>query len=279
MLFEQLTFEEYISVIKPKVDGAWNLHHSLSSTQLDFFVILSSVSGTVGNRGQAPYAAASTFFGAFAQWRSARGLPTEAIHLGPISEVGYVAENTGLQDLLTSNFGDNRLNEAEFLAFINCAIRGKFSNHECITSVHLNSDAVQPFWAPEARFSHCRRAAIDGRRRDMSDAPVISLAQSLRQVASIMGAQQLVYESLANKFSSILLIPLNEMSPTKAVVAYGLDSLVAVEIRNWLTREMDAKVQLLELIGSSSLTSLAQTVVKRSGFVDSKLFEGEAQQV
>ena len=249
---------------------------------MDFFVILSSVSGTVGNRGQAAYAAASTFFGAFAQWRSAHGLPTDAIHLGPISEVGHVAENTKRQDPFTSNFGDNRLTEAELLAFVNTAIRGqisKYSNHETITSVHLDSDTPQPFWAPEARFSHCRRMAISGQLKKTSDAPTVSLAQALRHVATIADAQQLVYDSLVNKFSSILLIPLEEISATKAVVAYGLDSLVAVEIRNWLARETDAKVQLLELLGSSSPKSLAETIVKRSTFVDAKLFEGEGGKV
>ena len=50
----------------------------------------------------------------------------------------------------------------------------------------------------------------------------------------------------------------------KPMVAYGLDSLVAVEIRNWMAGELEAKVPLLELMTSASLVALAEVVVRRS---------------
>jgi acyl carrier protein len=53
---------------------------------------------------------------------------------------------------------------------------------------------------------------------------------------------------------------------------YGLDSLVAVEIRNWISREMGAKVPLLTLLSSPSIERLADTIAKQSSLVDSKLF-------
>ena len=45
-------------------------------------------------------------------------------------------------------------------------------------------------------------------------------------------ANQVVYDSVAAKFSSILMILAEDIVPSKPIVAYGLDSLVSVEIRN-----------------------------------------------
>jgi hypothetical protein len=50
-------------------------------------------------------------------------------------------------------------------------------------------------------------------------------------------------------------------------VVYGLDSLVAIEIRNWITRELDASLQVLELLTSSSITALAGLILKKSKLV------------
>ena len=54
------------------------------------------------------------------------------------------------------------------------------------------------------------------------------------------------------------------MDPATPVTALGLDSLVAIEVRNWIVRECDANLQVLELLSSTSLMALAQTIVKKS---------------
>jgi hypothetical protein len=63
-----MTVQEFHETIGCKVKGTWNLHMaSLSQpTRLDFFTLLSSVSGVIGQRGQANYAAANVFLDSFA---------------------------------------------------------------------------------------------------------------------------------------------------------------------------------------------------------------------
>ena len=176
---------------------------------------------------------------------------------------------------LRKGTGDNFLNERDVLTLINASIRGQLaatSGHECLTGLQLKpgrTDGV--YWAPDAKFSHCRRA-IYGDGDDPSSTSKTSVASSpsskVRQATSLSAAVQSVYESLGEKFASILMIPLEDITPTKPVVAYGLDSVVAIEIRNWLDRELEAKVPLMELLSASSLTALAESVVERSGIVD-----------
>jgi hypothetical protein len=78
-----------------KLQETWNLH-SASLTQeelLDFFTMLSSISGVVGNKGQANYSAANTFLDAFATYRQqVLHLHANSVDLGMIEDVGYIVE-------------------------------------------------------------------------------------------------------------------------------------------------------------------------------------------
>jgi hypothetical protein len=60
---------------------------------LDFFIMLSSMAGVIGNPGQANYSAAGTYQDALSQHRRSKGLPSMTIDLGIVSDVGYIAEN------------------------------------------------------------------------------------------------------------------------------------------------------------------------------------------
>lgn len=60
---------------------------------LDFFIMLSSMAGVIGNPGQANYSAAGTYQDALSLHRRSKGLPSMTIDLGIVSDVGYIAEN------------------------------------------------------------------------------------------------------------------------------------------------------------------------------------------
>ncbi|PYC78533.1 3-ketoacyl-ACP reductase [Streptomyces tateyamensis] len=81
-LLGSLTAEQLESVLRPKVDGAWNLHELTKELPLAAFVLYSSVSGLVMGAGQANYAAANRFCDALAQHRQAAGLPATTLAFG-----------------------------------------------------------------------------------------------------------------------------------------------------------------------------------------------------
>lgn len=95
-----MTVDDFHTSIHAKVQGTWNLHHAsleVLKQPLDFFTMLSSISGVVGREGQANYAAANTFLDAFASYRQSQGLRANAVDLGMIVDVGYIAEDESLE--------------------------------------------------------------------------------------------------------------------------------------------------------------------------------------
>ncbi len=64
--------EEFEETLKPKVEGVIYLDEATQDLSLDFFVLFSSVSGAIGNVGQADYATANAFMDTFARYRNVR---------------------------------------------------------------------------------------------------------------------------------------------------------------------------------------------------------------
>jgi len=71
----------------------------------------------------------------------------------------------------------------------------------------------------------------------------------------------------------MLVLPVENIKATQSMAAYGVDSLVAVELRNWLAREAKADVPILELLGPHSLQELSEEVALKSKLVPPSLLK------
>ena len=85
-------WKRFRKVMAPKVLGAWNLHLATRRLDLDFFVLFSSIASLIGNLGQANYAAANAFLDGLAAYRRKLGLAASSIEWGPWAEAGMAAE-------------------------------------------------------------------------------------------------------------------------------------------------------------------------------------------
>ncbi|MTJ47022.1 type I polyketide synthase [Dolichospermum sp. UHCC 0259] len=91
-VLQQQTWQRFIQVMAPKVQGAWNLHTLTKNQPLDFFVLFSSSASLLGTAGQANYGAANAFLDALASYRRRQGLSGLSINWGPWAEVGMTAK-------------------------------------------------------------------------------------------------------------------------------------------------------------------------------------------
>ena len=264
-----MTPVDYAAAIRPKVHGTWNLHDLLPK-DMDFFIMLSSTSGIIGNASQANYAAGSTFLDAFCDYRRALGLPAVTIDLGVILGVGYVAENQDLASKLDRQ-GFEGTTEEELMQLIKIAIISPpkaSSSGQIITGLGTWSETSHgAFTSPI--FSHFRRMALTaGQNAEKTIQTGRPIRDQLRKVKSLDEATHHICESIIAKVSSLSMIPVEEISETKPISVYGMDSLVAVEMRNWLFKEMDATIPILELLANQPIVSLAAKIAKGCKLID-----------
>ena len=85
------SWDRFLTVLQPKLVGSWHLHEKSRKLGLDFFVFFSSISGVIGNPGQANYAVANTYMDGLAGMRKQQGLPALSINWGAWGEVGMAA--------------------------------------------------------------------------------------------------------------------------------------------------------------------------------------------
>lgn len=264
-----MTWEDYTQVIEGKVQGGWNFHHALANTPLDFFVAISSAAGAVGNRGQAAYSAANCFLNALVQHRLSLGLPASSLDLTAVSDTGYLADDLEKAAEVARNLGSDTICEVEVLALLEAAINGKMAaacNNHSITGMRITS-TMRPFWTEDAKFQAMRIAAEEAAAKEMSANTVVSFNAALKAAKSLAEAEEVVCNGLVDKISVVLMMEAEEMDITRSLSQYALDSLVAIEIRNFITREFEANLQVLELLSSGSIQTLAKGVCSKSKIV------------
>ena len=143
-----------------------------------------------------------------------------------------------------------------------------------ITGLKTWSQESDPvFRAP--LFSYFRRAARGGPHiNDQEGVTAPRIRESLKQAKSLEEAAQKVCDEIVSKTSSLLMIPEEDIVPSKSMSDHGIDSLVAVEMRNWFLREFEAAVPILELMMDNvSLQELSLRVVKKSKLVNHSRLE------
>lgn len=268
-MYEKMTLDDYRAVIRPKVHGTWNLHNFLPK-DMDFFVMESSVSGIVGNTAQAAYAAGNTFLDAFASYRNSLGLPATTIDLGAISGVGYLARNDELKKAMERQ-GFAFTDEKNLMRLIQFAIqnpRREDNLAHTITGLGTwqESNSLDALNTP--MFSYFRRLASSGGSSDTSS--VNTLRKLLKESKTLDAASEAICGALIEKVASRSGLPVENVSTDKSMPDYGIDSLVAVELRNWIAKEMDSTVPILELLVSEPLTALATKIAKRSRLVSAE---------
>ncbi|MGW8067006.1 SDR family NAD(P)-dependent oxidoreductase, partial [Streptomyces ziwulingensis] len=91
-VIERLTPGQIDRVLRVKADGARHLHELTLGTDLDAFVLFSSLAGTLGASGQGNYAPGNAYLDGLAEQRRALGLPATSIAWSIWDERGMAAE-------------------------------------------------------------------------------------------------------------------------------------------------------------------------------------------
>ncbi|KFH40913.1 Lovastatin nonaketide synthase-like protein [Hapsidospora chrysogenum ATCC 11550] len=273
-VFEHMDHQQWSDATRPKVLGTRNVHDFFGS-DLDFFVMLSSLTGVVGNASQGNYAAGGSFQDAFASWRTSQGLPAVSIDLGTVKSVGYVAETEGVAARM-ERAGYVPQEEEEVLGLIEAAIRtpsrqSSTRPSQVITGIGLYDD-VDVAWRKERRFANLLRASPTGARAETSGSASNGderegLADLVVKASTLAEARDIVADGIADKLADMFMLPAEEIDKSRGLAKYGVDSLVAVELRTWLSGQIQTEISIFDMLQSASLMAVAEKAATRSKLV------------
>lgn len=267
-MFDKMVPADWTDVIESKVQGAWNFHNALLSTPLDFFIVYSSSAAAMGGRGQTAYASANAFLDAFAQYRRSLNLPGIHGSLGPtaVLDAGFLFENMDMFNDVKRNIGDNHISEAEVLSLLEATLDGTAESScrgHIITGVHLDPLNIQ-FWGADAKYKHLRLAAEAVAAQLNAGSKSVSWNAAIKAAGTLPEAEQVVCDGLVEKIAKTLGLEVEEMDPNRNLANYALDSLTAIDVRNFITREFESTMQVLELLASGTVQTLAKAVCAKS---------------
>jgi NADPH:quinone reductase-like Zn-dependent oxidoreductase/NAD(P)-dependent dehydrogenase (short-subunit alcohol dehydrogenase family)/aryl carrier-like protein len=278
--FANMTIDDWHASLAPKLAGSWNLHQLLPS-DLDFFIMFSSSTGIMGSFGQSNYTAGNTFQDALAAHRVRHGQRAHAIAMSMVVGAGWVAENAQVQALLRVRgmVEEVSLDDIYELLRFCCNAESASVGSQIITSLSLPADLralgiVAPLGSTRPIYSHMDN--LPSRFDVSADSTNVQGTKKLPSVllqdaTTLVEAADIITEAIQTQLSSLLVVSKDDIDPKKPIHKYGVDSMVAVEMRNWFSKGVGVDVGTTEILDDTGIAELAARVAKKSRFVKEDL--------
>ncbi len=235
----QLDQAKLEKVFLPKIQGGWNLHRFFARTPLDIFVLFSSAAALYGPPGQGNYAAANAFLDALAQYRKGLGLSAISLNWGPWAHIGMAAQGAGTR---LEHFGVRSLTPEVALQALEQALQQESPQLAILALDHarwkaLNRDREEAGRGAEQKGRERILAAHEAERPEL-------LAEGIRQVVA-----------------HTLRLPPSALSMERQLTTMGVDSIVALEIKNRIETEYGVFLPLINLLQGTSVRDLAGRIL------------------
>ncbi|WP_152629653.1 non-ribosomal peptide synthetase/type I polyketide synthase [Haliangium ochraceum] len=255
-----LTNARLQSVLRAKLDSAWHLHALTEHLELSAFVLFSSLAGVMGTPGQANYAAANAFLDALAHQRRARGLVALSLDWGYWSEHSAMTAHLGEADLQRmASSGILSLSASEGLALFDAALG---LSHAAVVAARFDTRALRTLGkALPALFRRLVPEAPTS-RGEASDAEASQQRQLLAK--SPEEREQAVLDLVRGEIARILhYSAATTLDTERTLQELGLDSLMAVELRNALGSRLGMALPATLALDHPSQQALTSYFVQR----------------
>ncbi|KAF2660918.1 KR-domain-containing protein, partial [Lophiostoma macrostomum CBS 122681] len=268
-LWASMSGENWADSIRSKVQGTWNLHNALRKerrdSELEFFLMTSSICGTVGVATESNYCASNAFLDAFARYRTSLGLPAISIGFGSISEVGYLHEHKEIEKLMKRR-GVHSIDENEFLQIMDQALTAHLLTGIEFIGLQeqrelgfegdlfvLSDPRAGVYTAAFARDAQKSDAIIEWNTHQLPEE--VGKALQNESTTTLLDA---VTNIVCRKMSNLILLPVEKLQVEKALGEYGLDSMLASEFRTFIFRIFEVDVPFMTVLDKvSSVRSIS----------------------
>lgn len=241
--------------------------------------MLSSVSGVVGQKRRVNYAGGNIFEDAIASYRCALGLPAISINLGPIEDVGVIEGNDdSLSRFKTGTWSG--INEGLLRRIFDYSLLQQHPDLQCRLNLTSCAQMITGLAFPQpedsqllqdVRFDGFRVAKNGtglstpsseqaGEGRELQAFFLLAQSADPSMPALLSAATTVVGAKLAEQLRKT-----EEIDPARPLSQYGMDSLAAVEFRNWMRASLGVELTTLDVVNATSLVALCGKPISKRG--------------
>jgi myxalamid-type polyketide synthase MxaB len=231
------TWERFEQVMAPKIAGSWLLHEQTQGLELDCFVFFSSVSAVVGSPGQANYAAANAFMDTLAAYRWGLGLPALSINWGPWSESGMAAALQSRDLARWAAQGVGLIEPAQGMSLLGQLLAEASYAQTIVLPVDWGRYLAQipPDLTPPLLESFTQEYQL-------TEAETPAFLPELQAATPSQRRPLLLHHVQANLAKVLGLTNPEALDPQQGLAELGMDSLMAIELRNRLQSSLGCPV-------------------------------------
>ncbi|TLS26121.1 hypothetical protein PpBr36_04786 [Pyricularia pennisetigena] len=276
-VFANMSHAQWELTMRSKVETSWNLHRRFNTPDLDFFILLSSLIGTIGGPGQANYAAGCAAQDWLAEHRQRLGLRGNiSIDVGWMKNVGIVSEEVSYQRHLKLVEDMHKLEEEELLALLTLCCDPSASSSQRsgdgarvlfglrTPNEFLDQGKEPPEMLSRPLFSTFLHSNETNAEQAVGQSPASDLGAVFRATPDATDRARVVVEGLKQKLGRSMAISPDDVQVEKPLSAYGVDSLFAVELRNWILKDFAATVAVFDIMGNVPISNIGKLVVSKS---------------
>ncbi len=248
------SMENFEEVLAPKIKGARYLDELTQGEKLDYFVMFSSLASVMGSPGQSNYAAANAYLDTLAHERQAKGLPALSIHWGPWAEVGMAAKAQGEVKQSTQGLRPLPLQKAfESLELLLSSYQKpeiivadiQWSEMASLLPQIVKKYLLEDWIQADASLSNSREE-----RGDNFKEYLLPLPSEERKAALVKMIQERVAKVLGTSAVNL--------SAESTLNSIGLDSLMAIEMKNDIEARLKTGLPMAFLLKGPSILQLAE---------------------
>jgi len=262
-IISQMTLQDFTEGIAPKVTGTRNLLEVLEAQPLDFCLMLSSIVGSVvGTIAEGSYAAGNAFLSHLSRTQRDNGPRMIAVSPGAIDDVGILSKDRATKSILARQ-GLRAVSSEHVLALIKYCLGESMTgrrNLEIISGFDYQSlDAADSPLLGKRILSHLLRNKRKVQEVDREAGTARVEQPTLEEANSFEEAVQIVLEALKGKIASLVVIS-GDIDPTRSMSELGADSLVVIELKNWINQTFRTNITTSAIADSRSTISLVRQI-------------------